>query len=139
MENSHSITAASLVLGSILAAAGFTLVGISSFAGEPLMAASGFLSFVLGYKISWYGTHTIRTMEELRNEMEGARNQFFGHVERNLGNYALITLGLGMAAHGTTLFAQVITRFQTPEAVLSGLLCTTGYMLAHEGVNEVLI
>lgn len=138
MDQDKAITALSLFLGSIMAATGFTIAGISSFAEKPLLVFVGFSVFAAGYKVSWYGTKKFESQKDILEAFLKVRS-FYTHLKTNFTNYTMILVGLALCSYGTTMFAQLVFSFSFGGAIISGIVCVSGYIIAHEGVNEVLI
>lgn len=129
-----------LVLGSLLISVGGTLAGVFTFQGKVLPVLIGYVFFVAGYKVSWYGTHTFESFEDLRGVFQGFKGVLFSHVRGDYHNYFLIVLGLLMCSYGSVQFGEmVLGQLDVLRVVSAGLICFGGYMVAHEGVNEVLV
>lgn len=127
-----------LFVGTVLAALGFTLVGINAFESRVFPVFAGYLSIVFGYKIQWYVVNRFQSFHKIRHYLDDS-TEFYLHFRENLRNYLFIVLGLLLASGGTVMFAQTVVSFSIVEALSSGLLCLSGYMIAHEGFNEVLL
>jgi len=101
---------------------------------------AGYILFTSGYKISWYGTHSITSLNELRNHLQNFGGTLVSHVREDMHNYFLIFLGLLLSSFGTVRFgSMVVNELRVFEVAWAGILCFGGYMVAHEGVNEVLV
>ena len=135
----HDLRLSSLFIGSLITAGGCSLVGVYTFKNRPLLVFTGFLLFVVGYKLSWYGTRLVRDTESLRGYISGGAGSFIAHIDQNFTNYLLVLMGLISTSYGATIFGQTVKHFSIYQGAISGFMCVIGYMLAHEGVNEVLI
>lgn len=93
--------------------------------------------FVTGYKVCWYGKHHKGGINDLKDVMVEVYRENFREVFSKPFNYLLILIGVTSSSYGTLLFAEIITSFSLNQAVLSGIFAFGGYVLAHEGVNEV--
>ena len=138
--NTEGFEVGVLVLGAFLVSAGGTLAGVYSFQENYLLVFTGYVLFTTGYKISWYGTHSIRDMEELREHLQNFGTSISSHIAAEFRNYSLIVLGLVFSTFGTVQFGEmVLNQFSLFGVAWAGISCFGGYMTAHEGINEVLV
>jgi hypothetical protein len=129
-----------LILGALLVSAGGTLAGVYSFQGNYLLVFTGYMLFTTGYKISWHGTNSIRDMEELKYHLQNIGTTISSHITGEFRNYSLIVLGLVFSTVGTVQFGEmVLNQFSLFGVAWAGVSCFGGYMIAHEGINEVLV
>jgi hypothetical protein len=126
-----------LTLGSLLVATSFTLVGRYAFQGSVFNVFAGYLVFVAGYKACWYGVHQEGGFDKLRAALTEGFQESLDFVETNPVNYILIAVGVYSAAFGTVAFTVMIENPSIHQAILSGATSFGGYVMAHEGVNEV--
>lgn len=126
-----------LVVGTLVAATGFTLSGINMVEGSFLIVAAGFTLFVFGYKICWFAAHNITDFKEMKASVA---NVFFSNnIKRELNFHLLTATGIIMASYGSTKFAQTIVSDGSMNPLVSGFIVFMGYMVSHEGVNRVLV
>lgn len=126
------------VLSSLIGAAGFTLVGKNVFNGRVFLVATGFFVFIFSYKLMWYGTQD--SLKDLAGSSKGSLYiDFIDHVNSELRNYGLIISGVLVSSLGTVYFGAAAQSFSVLTASSAGLLAFGGYMIAHEGVNNVLV
>ena len=137
MDQETSIKFSLLSIGSLLVAASFTWVGLYAFQKVLPGVVTGFLLFVAGYKICWYGAHHEGSLNDLKAVVLEVSRESFNELFSKPSNYILILIGVTCASYGTLLFAEIIISFKFPQAILSGIFSSLGYVLAHEGVNEV--
>lgn len=138
--DSENIEVASLVLGTLIISAGWTITGVSAFDGNVPAVILGYMLFIAGYKLSWYGTHSVNNLRQLKQFLNTLKPTLTKHIRRDWDNYILISIGLIFVGYGTTIFAEIITgELIVFKTVLAGILCFGGYMVSHEGVNEVLV
>jgi hypothetical protein len=129
-----------LALGALLVSAGGTLAGVYSFQNNYLLVFIGYVFFTAGYKISWYGTHSIRDPGELKDHLQNFGSSVSSHITGEFRNYSLIVLGLVFSTVGTVQFGEMVLNQFSPFGVAwAGVSCFGGYMVAHEGINEVLV
>jgi hypothetical protein len=137
MNESKIQTYLFLAAGSLIVAASFTAVGIHAPRGNFNMVFLGYLLFVWGYKTCWYGVNmelsVDRSIDAVRSKLRHAAR----HVVSDLWNYGMILLGLYLASYGTVEFAELIAEPGVEKVVVAGVSSLTGYILTHEGVNEV--
>jgi hypothetical protein len=125
-----------LVAGSLIITLGAGLVAIYAFRESTLVVYAGFLLFIFGYKFTWYGYHRVEEMQEVHENIRYMLREVLFPLLKKYGSVA--GGGLGMA-YGTVLFARTIVKFDPAMAVLAGLFCFGGYMLAHNEVNKVVV
>lgn len=126
-----------LALGTLVSASGFTLVGLYTVQGNFLLVALGFFLFVIGYKLCWFAAHDISTLSELSDAINSVlvpENRV-----RELKFHILTVTGVIMVSYGATEFAQIIVADGQMNPAVAGFIVFTGYMIAHEGVNRVLV
>jgi hypothetical protein len=126
-----------LTAGSLLVALSFTLVGKYAFEGEILYVVLGYSIFVLGYKSCWYGVYQDDGLDELRELLSDGFEEGFQVLKEKPLNYVLIAAGVYSAAYGTILFAQLVENPSVSTMLFAGVASFGGYIMAHEGVNEV--
>lgn len=137
MDQEAKIKFSLLSIGSLLVATSFTLVGFYAFQGGLAEVVAGFLIFVVGYKTCWYGTHHKGGLEDLKAVFLKVSREGFHELFSKPFNYLLILIGISSAGYGTMMFAEVVTSFSVQNAIISGAFTFGGYVIAHEGVNEV--
>lgn len=128
-----------LVIGILVTALGPAVVAHYSFRSNVWMVFNGFLLFTVGYKMSWYATHTIDNLEDLKNGLKRSRNNLADNIHQNLSNYLLMIAGILSASYGVTIFVSTIQSFSVQQGMLAGVFVFGGYVLSHEGVNKVLV
>lgn len=126
-----------LILGSLQVSLGASLVGVYAIEGFTPGVLFGYLIFVSGYKISWFSVHEISKLEQI---LEIGYETFFeGDKLGNLWHLLLMLIGVSMTSYGTTLFAQIVLGDIGTSVFIAGIITFGGYMVAHEGVNGVLV
>ncbi|QGA80949.1 hypothetical protein [Candidatus Nanohalobium constans] len=138
MDEDSLISDVSLVLGIIVTSSGLALVASSAFDAAVFRVFFGFVLVSVGYKVSWLGAHRFESFEDI-SEKTGSLKGSSGYLKDGFRNLVLIFVGLMMCAEGTVLFAELVISFDLVLAFLSGFACFTGYLVAHQGINEVAI
>ena len=118
-------------------ATSFTLVGKYAFAENILYVFLGYSVFVVGYKACWYGVYQDSGIKEMTEVLEDSLQEVLKHLREEPLNYFLIGAGVFSASYGTVLFAQVVKNPDLVNGLIAGATCFGGYIVAHEGVNEV--
>ena len=118
-------------------ATSFTLVGKYAFAENILYVFLGYSVFVVGYKTCWYGVYQDGGIKEITEVLEDSLQEVLKHLREEPLNYFLICAGVFSASYGTVLFAQVVKNPALVNGLIAGATCFGGYIVAHEGVNEV--
>jgi hypothetical protein len=137
MDGSKIQTYLFLAAGSLIVAASFTAVGIHAPRGNFNMVFLGYLLFVWGYKTCWYGVNMELSVDRSIDAVKSRLQHAARHVANDLWNYTMILLGLYLASYGTVAFAELISNPSIQKVIVAGFTSLTGYILAHEGVNEV--
>lgn len=120
----------SVVVGSLVIAAGCTLAGINAFSGRVTWVMLGFLLFIAGYGVSQFGVHA----DDWLTARDGG---IVPDSTTTLGfRGALLVLGITGIAVGVTMFGRTILVPRFENAVLSGVSSIAGYMLAHLAINR---
>ncbi len=124
-----------LAAGSLMVALSGTLVGKYAFESNVAGVFLGYTLFVVAYKTCWYGA---QQEGNISDTIKGVR-EFSGRnlLEEKPWRYLMILLGVYLAAHGTTEFAGVVAEPEVLDGIEAGISTFGGYILAHEGVNEV--
>lgn len=125
-----------LGIGSVLVALSGTIVGIYAFKDALIEVIFGYMVFVLGYKTCWYAVNKKIEGSNLFNSInfESKLDQIKS-IEP--WKYLLIVIGVYLAAHGTVEFGAFVSEPKLLNGVEAGLSTFAGYIIAHEGVNEV--
>lgn len=126
-----------LSIGSLLVATSFTLVGKYAFMENILYVFLGYSIFVIGYKACWYGVYQDSGIKEMKEILEDSSQEVLKHLSEEPLNYLLIGAGVYSASYGTVVFAQVVRSPDLVNGLIAGVTCFGGYIVAHEGVNEV--
>ncbi|MFB6241574.1 MAG: hypothetical protein ABEJ36_02100 [Candidatus Nanosalina sp.] len=137
MEEEKQIKYSLLTAGSLLVALSFTLVGRYSFQGRILYVFFGYLLFVTGYKMCWYGVHQRGGFERFREVLVESAEDAYSYLKTDPQNYFLILLGVYLTSYGSVLFTEALANPEIPRILLAGVAVFAGYVMAHEGVNEV--
>ena len=124
-----------ILAGSLVVAAGFTLVGHFAFKGNVLMVSAGYALFVLGYKACWLGSH-FREVEGLQ-EFASGLGFLREIVYEPRAGWLMAVGGVFAVAFGSIKFAEASTTFETASLLYGGVFVYGGYVVAHEGVNQV--
>lgn len=137
MDESKIQTYLFLTIGSLIVATSFTTVGIHAPQGNFNMVFLGYLLFVWGYKTCWYGVNMELSVDRSIDAVIAKLRHAARHVANDVWNYTVILLGLYLASYGTVAFAELIADPGLEKVVVAGFTSLSGYILAHEGVNEV--
>lgn len=137
MEEEETLKYGLLALGSLLVATSFTLVGRYAFEGNVTRVFLGYLVFVAGYKACWYGVHQEGGLGKLRESLDEGLRESLDFVKTDPLNYVLIAVGVYSAAFGSVTFARLVEEPTVHTTLLAGATSFGGYVMAHEGVNEV--
>lgn len=126
-----------LATGSVLVGLSGATVGKYAFEGKTLHVFTGYIIFVIAYKTCWYAVRHKKDSKDLKNLLTSLAQEIkvFGKVKPL--NYLLVITGLYLASYGTVEFARLVENTQIITGLRTGIACFTGYILAHEGVNEV--
>lgn len=139
MDEDRWITAWSLAMGTLLVATGTTIAGHYAFKQQHIPVYLALVIFTTGYKVSWYGARRYHSFESIVTAVKKIKDTGPKHVAKELENYILLATGLASISYGFTSFTQNIVNFSFESVIIAGLAVFGGYMVAHEGVNEVLI
>lgn len=124
-----------LGLGSVLVALSGTIVGINAFNDGLVGVILGYIVFVIGYESCWHAVNS-----EINYGLSQF-NDFSSKLDKiktvEPWKYFLIITGVYLAAHGTVEFGAFVSRPELLTGVEAGLSTFAGYVIAHEGVNEV--
>lgn len=123
--------------GSLMVGASGSVVGTYAFQGNTLYVFLGYIIFVLAYKTCWYGVHHSGGLEGLRQLLKTGLQETVEFTREKPWNYLMILGGLYLASYGTVQFSQLVENPELITGLKTGLACFLGYILAHEGVNEV--
>lgn len=137
MDEETRIKYGLLSVGSMLVAVSFTLVGKYAFEGDIHRVFLGYLVFVAGYKSCWYGVHLRGGFERFRSVLIKTIREAIKYAKSNPLNYLLIFVGVYSAAYGTVAFSGAVQDPTVGKIVIAGVAAFGGYIMAHEGVNEV--
>lgn len=118
----------SVVIGSLIIAAGSTIAGIMSFQNEPWWVFVGFLIFTVGYWTTQRGTNGGLGIESSMDQTVITR--------QNILRFVFALVGLGGIAIGVTMFSQTVLDPNVTTATVSGISSIGGYMFAHVGINR---
>lgn len=139
MDEEKLISRGSLIVGTLLVSTGCTLAAYYGFRERFVPVYIAFTLFAAGYKVSWYGTREFHNFESIIATIKNIPDKGPQHVSEELENYILLAAGLASISYGFIVFTQNILNFSVESAVIAGFATFAGYMVAHEGVNEVLI
>jgi hypothetical protein len=120
--------------GTILVGLSGSLVGTFAFESNTIMVFLGFMVFVFGYKACGYGEHhseRLKDTEQVTESIELISQNF------KLSNIFLILVGVYLCSYGTVGFADIVKSPSVLKGIESGLASFGGYIIAHEGMNEV--
>ena len=122
--------------GSLLVGASGAVAGTSAFKGNTVYVFLGYTIFVIAYKTCWYGVHqySLDGLNSLLRTGISESKKFLGNKPLNL---VLIISGLYLASYGTVEFAALVENPDPVTGLKTGLACFSGYIMAHEAVNEV--
>lgn len=137
MKDGNLIKYGLLSLGSLLVALSFTAAGKYAVIGRTDYVVLAYLTFVAGYKTCWYGVHQEGSLARLHEALAESFYEGVRYLRRDPLDYLLIALGVYSAAFGTVAFVQLIQSPSISKGLIAGVTGFGGYVLAHEGVNEV--
>lgn len=126
-----------LAAGSLMVGASGSVVGTYAFQGETLYVFLGYIIFVLAYKTCWYGVQHSGGLEGLRQLVKEGMQETVEFTRKKPWNYLLILAGLYLTSYGTVQFTTLVENPELVTGLKTGAACFGGYVLAHEGVNEV--
>lgn len=108
-----------------------------AFLKRDIAVMIGYVLFLAGYKICWYGVHHDGGIEDLVHMPESSLVKAVEFLKTESWKYLTIIAGLYLASYGTIEFFEFVSQPSIQTGIKTGLVGFTGYILAHEGVNEV--
>lgn len=128
-----------VLAGSVLVSLGAGTAALFGFSGQYMYTYTGLLSFAIGYELIDYITTVEKSAEpkNLRGIVHGTVTDPIDAIS------ALVLTGVGIASitEGILVFSGVILapHPSTTSAIMAGIMCFGGYVVAHIGVNQSVI
>lgn len=126
-----------LAAGSLLVGLSGAIVGTSAFSQQTIQVFLGYSLFVVAYKTCWYGVHQEGGLEGVIQLLEKGVKESIDSMKDKPWNYLMIILGVYLCSYGTVEFTRLVENPEIVTGLKTGIACFTGYIIAHEGVNEV--
>ncbi|MFB6294370.1 MAG: hypothetical protein ABEI97_01290 [Candidatus Nanohaloarchaea archaeon] len=128
-----------LATGTVLVSTGGTLAVLHSFTSSFIPVMGGIFLFILGYKVSWYGSKPDTFRRDRKLLLERINDDYRDERNRLLKETVHLVAGAAMISYGVYLFGQTV---QTPTlltAAQAGIASFGGYIIAHTELNNAVL